>query len=213
MTAALPIQVLERGKHAKAQRRLALIEAGTAVFAEKGYDAATTREVAERAVCSEGLIHRYFGGKRGLLLAILQQKGATISELMRAEIAESDDLRTELHDIMRHALTFMWEQRDFMRVSSTRAIIDPEVARVISTSINDGRVALVRERLARHQAAGRIRNAVDIQAIAESIAGIGFESGFFWQVVFAKGHDAVHQMVQEFVEIVARGLEPCSKHK
>jgi AcrR family transcriptional regulator len=54
------------GKRDKEKRQRSLIDAANAVFAEHGYDAATTRAVAERAGCSEGLIHRYFGGKRGL---------------------------------------------------------------------------------------------------------------------------------------------------
>src|SRR5947208_1285661 len=66
--------LLRRGEHGAEVRRRALVEAATAVFAEKGYDCATTREVAERSGSSEGLIHRYFGGKHGLLLAILETK-------------------------------------------------------------------------------------------------------------------------------------------
>ncbi|MEM6464822.1 MAG: TetR family transcriptional regulator [Pseudomonadota bacterium] len=37
-----------------------------AVFCEKGYDAATTREIAERAGVNIALIKRYFGSKLGL---------------------------------------------------------------------------------------------------------------------------------------------------
>jgi AcrR family transcriptional regulator len=44
-----------------------LKKAAVAVFAAHGYDAATTRAVAETAGVSEQLIQRYFGGKAGLL--------------------------------------------------------------------------------------------------------------------------------------------------
>ncbi len=43
------------------------------VFAEKGFEKATTRGIAEAAHCSEGLIQRYFNGKKGLLLAVLNR--------------------------------------------------------------------------------------------------------------------------------------------
>jgi AcrR family transcriptional regulator len=43
------LDTVERGKHHKDQRQRCLIEAATQVFARKGYDAATTREVSERA--------------------------------------------------------------------------------------------------------------------------------------------------------------------
>src|ERR687895_630094 len=53
----------------------ALLAAGVQVFAERGYDAATTREVAQTAGVNEQLIQRYFGGKGGLLLAIIERFG------------------------------------------------------------------------------------------------------------------------------------------
>src|SRR5689334_11689561 len=49
-----------------------MIQAAIAVFSEHGYEKATTRELAERAGVSEGLIYRHFGGKRELLFASLE---------------------------------------------------------------------------------------------------------------------------------------------
>ncbi|HEX5139551.1 MAG TPA: helix-turn-helix domain-containing protein, partial [Dehalococcoidia bacterium] len=39
-----------------------MTDAAIAVFSELGYERATTRELAERAGVSEGLIYRHFGG-------------------------------------------------------------------------------------------------------------------------------------------------------
>ena len=55
-------------------REQALIAAATRLFATKGYDATTTREIAAEAGCAEGLIHRYFQGKEGLLFAIIRSR-------------------------------------------------------------------------------------------------------------------------------------------
>lgn len=44
-------------------------QAARAVFAAKGYDAATTREIADRAGINIALINRYFGSKLGLFEA------------------------------------------------------------------------------------------------------------------------------------------------
>ena len=199
-----------RGKHDKAQRQAAFIDAATAVFAEKGYAAATTREIAERAHCSEGLIHRYFGGKHGLLLAILEQKGDSAAGMMSASVPVSDDLRMELHDVMAWSLAQMWERRDFMRVASAQAIIDPEVGRVIGSRIHDGRVRLIRERLERHRAAGRVREDVDLGSVAQAFAGLAFESGFFLRVVFETDRAEVHRIVEHFTDLVARAIEPAA---
>jgi AcrR family transcriptional regulator len=52
----------------------ALIQAATKLFAHRGYEATTTRKIAASAGCSEGLIHRYFNSKAGLLFALIQSR-------------------------------------------------------------------------------------------------------------------------------------------
>jgi len=56
----------------RAGKQQALIVAALKLFASKGYDATTTREIAACAGCAEGLIHRYFSGKAGLLPALME---------------------------------------------------------------------------------------------------------------------------------------------
>ncbi len=49
--------------------RKALIEAGLQLFGEKGYEAVSTREIADTAAANIGSIAYHFGGKPGLRLA------------------------------------------------------------------------------------------------------------------------------------------------
>ena len=52
-------------------REAALLSAAGKLFAARGYEATTTREIAACAGCAEGLISRYFRGKAGLLRALI----------------------------------------------------------------------------------------------------------------------------------------------
>lgn len=52
--------------------RLALIEAGLRLFGERGYEAVSTREIADHAAANIGSIAYHFGGKPGLRLACAQ---------------------------------------------------------------------------------------------------------------------------------------------
>jgi AcrR family transcriptional regulator len=54
--------------------RLALLDAADELFDERGYEAATIREIGERAGVDAALIARYFGAKEGLYLATLQRE-------------------------------------------------------------------------------------------------------------------------------------------
>jgi AcrR family transcriptional regulator len=200
------IAPLQRGKHAKDQRQRALIEAATAVFAEHGYDAATTREVAERAGCSEGLIHRYFRGKHGLLLAIMQSKAAGVVEDLGSGLPDRDSVEAEIEQILLWHLARLWDHSDLMSVAVSRATIDPDIGRTVGESISRQQVSLILDRLQRHREAGRIRDDVDLEAVAQAIAGIGFMLGFFNQVVFGMDRERVQHIAVESAAALSRGI-------
>jgi AcrR family transcriptional regulator len=63
-----------RRRHDAQASRQALLEAADALFDERGYDAATVRDIGERAEVDPALIARYFDSKEGLYLATLQQE-------------------------------------------------------------------------------------------------------------------------------------------
>src|SRR4030095_1567895 len=136
----VPNPTIERGKRDKEQRRQSLIDSATVVFAQRGYDCATTREVAERANCAEGLIHRYFNGKRGLLLAILESRAAQVVQDFVTALADRDSVEEEIEQIVLWHLETMWERRDFMRVAVSQAAIDSEIGRTINEGIHNERV-------------------------------------------------------------------------
>jgi TetR/AcrR family transcriptional regulator, regulator of cefoperazone and chloramphenicol sensitivity len=55
-----------------AQARQALVRAAVQVFGQSGLEAATTREIAQRAQQNIAAIAYYFGGKEGLYLAVAE---------------------------------------------------------------------------------------------------------------------------------------------
>jgi AcrR family transcriptional regulator len=201
------VETVERGKHDKDQRQRCLIDAATVVFAEKGYDAATTREVAERAACSEGLIHRYFGGKSGLLMAILERKADAVIDTSLEAMPEQADLGAEIHQMLMTPVQMFWDEREFMRVCVARSVVDADVGRLVGDRLNGSRVRFNAERLRAHQRAGRIRADVDIEAVALSLSGLSFAAGFFVQVVFEMNRHDVRQMVRQAAQIITRGIE------
>ncbi|WP_168582880.1 TetR/AcrR family transcriptional regulator [Gephyromycinifex aptenodytis] len=61
----------ERNKRVKAE---AILAAATELFTEKGYDAVTTSEIAERADVSNGTLFRYARTKADLLVTVLNER-------------------------------------------------------------------------------------------------------------------------------------------
>jgi AcrR family transcriptional regulator len=201
-----PIQTIERGRRDKELRRQALIGAATSVFAERGFDAATTREIAEVAGCAEGLIHRYFNGKRGLLLAILESRAAQVSEDFIAALPDRKTIEEEIEQVLLWHLDTMWERRDFMRVAVSQAAIDSEVGRTVNEGAHIERVRLIKDKLRRHRRAGRIRLAVDLEAMAQAITGLGFALGFSFQVSLGQDRRLARRIAVEAAAELSRGI-------
>jgi AcrR family transcriptional regulator len=65
--------------------RAALLDAARAVFAERGYDGATVRAIAERAGVDPAMVNHWFGGKEPLFVAALDlpvDPAAALSEVL-----------------------------------------------------------------------------------------------------------------------------------
>jgi TetR/AcrR family transcriptional regulator, fatty acid metabolism regulator protein len=59
---------------ARESRRRTILEAAVRIFAEQGFAAARTRDIAAAAGVAEGTIYLYFGGKDDLLLTAFREK-------------------------------------------------------------------------------------------------------------------------------------------
>jgi AcrR family transcriptional regulator len=57
-----------------AERRSQLVSVGRVVFAERGYDATSVEEIAERAGVSKPIVYEHFGGKEGLYAVIVDRE-------------------------------------------------------------------------------------------------------------------------------------------
>ncbi len=111
-----------RKQHRIEERREQILSAATDIFAEKGYQRATTREIADKAGVSEGLIYSYFESKDHLLLAILEELANSGFD----EIIFDEESHGKSQDILRKTLQirhgFLDEMDSMMRATMGEAI-------------------------------------------------------------------------------------------
>jgi AcrR family transcriptional regulator len=133
-----------RRRHDARASRQALLDAADALFHERGYDAATVRDIGERAGVDAALIARYFGSKEGLYLATLEQGRAPMPNdpmdvldrmLNRSEQRGSGPVpramvSPTLTDAMREQI------REIMR----RRVVDPLAAQLGEHGVPDARL-------------------------------------------------------------------------
>jgi TetR/AcrR family transcriptional regulator len=88
-----------------AATREALLAAGTALFAERGYDGVPVWLIAEKAGVNKAMISYHFGGKRQLYLAIV---AATFAEIVPRVEALADSTRPAA-DALREVIAVVGE--------------------------------------------------------------------------------------------------------
>lgn len=98
-------------------RREQIIEAALRVFAQKGFDKATNKDIAQEASITPGLIYHYFRSKEELLKAALE--GNAPQQLMHSDPAQVYELPPEkmLRFVAEQLLT-MAESERFVQLLS-----------------------------------------------------------------------------------------------
>lgn len=100
----------DRRRRRSDETRRRLLQCGTRVFAERGFDAATTRMVADAAGVNQAAILYHFGGKEGLYVAVAEEiatrgraaMGPFLSDLPPAALSPTPrDARVALRGLVR----------------------------------------------------------------------------------------------------------------
>ncbi|WP_371619284.1 TetR/AcrR family transcriptional regulator [Streptomyces sp. NBC_00454] len=81
----------------KTETRSRLIDAAAELFARKGFHAVSAEAVAEAAGRTTGALYSHFGGKEGLLLALLEVWKERTAEELAAEIAAAGPADPAVH--------------------------------------------------------------------------------------------------------------------
>jgi AcrR family transcriptional regulator len=86
MSARTPGEANEgRREERKAQNRAKLLEAARKVFSEKGFGAATARDIVRETDLATGTFYNYFKDKQDVFMALLDQMGEQGRALARAQ--------------------------------------------------------------------------------------------------------------------------------
>jgi AcrR family transcriptional regulator len=101
-------------------RRAQLVEIGRAVFAERGFEATSVEEIAERAKVSKPIIYEHFGGKEGLYAVVVDREMETVVRRV-SEAISTGTPRERLEHAALAFLTYVEEQPDGFAVLSRDA--------------------------------------------------------------------------------------------
>ncbi len=154
-------------------KQRALVEAAAEVFAEQGFEAALTKEIARRAGCSEAMLFHYFGDKQGIFEQVVSRQiaeGVTEAERKLIESLPDDFLgfvtrlftmRLAVHE--RQDMVQGWD-------IAGRALSDPSFSMRVMRPNHEHRVSVIAEGVAHYQELGQVDPTIDPVILAELLA-------------------------------------------
>jgi AcrR family transcriptional regulator len=97
------------------ERREQLLTVARALFAEKGYDATSIEEVAQRAGISKPVVYEHFGGKEGLYAVLVDREVRGLLERVIAAL-DAEHPRAKLEGAALALLGYVEEEPDGFRI-------------------------------------------------------------------------------------------------
>jgi AcrR family transcriptional regulator len=177
--------------------------AATQLFAQRGYETTTTREIAASAGCAEGLIHRYFHGKAGLLIALIQSRVSREVEDLSERLQLAPTFEQEVVQLVNWELDRQWEDRDFLRVIIPRALVDATQGRILNKVGASRHAPAIVERLKRFPEC-RALPSEELEALAEFMKVIGLVYGFMQPMVLRRDREGSRKVANTLARILAR---------
>lgn len=95
------------------------------LFAERGYEAVGVAEICEQSGITKPSLYHHFCSKRGLLDAIIAERGAPLLAAVRGSLADSNDVPRSLEEMAFSMTRAAVADRDFARLRLGLAFAPP----------------------------------------------------------------------------------------
>lgn len=194
----------------------ALLLAASRLFAQKGYENTRTLEIAKEAGVNEALILRYFGGKEGLLAAVLKDEAALQSLMSSQQMSccsETDafpaanaklGLKAALLEFYDNARKIVEVKESFMRIASSRALVDQEMADVVRQKMIEQQTKILEDRvLDFFKAQGKQIKPKQLESLVMLLSSTNYVMNFMGRKVYKVDEKRVDTTVDFLCELIA----------
>ncbi|WP_422018230.1 TetR/AcrR family transcriptional regulator [Roseateles sp.] len=207
MTAATAVPQRRSPAGPKAEQRVRdILRVGREVFAERGYERATTTEIAQRLGISEATVFTYFRGKRELCMRVIQDWYDEIIAAIEAGLPRAASVREQLEFVV---LTHL---RLFLIQGTGLCALVLSEGRTKGQDLGEGFVELQRrytaplmDLLARGQAAGEVRRDIPLRLLRSLV--FGPMEHMLWEVVITGRQLDVEASARDLVALLWPALQ------
>jgi TetR/AcrR family transcriptional regulator len=157
-------------EHATRER---LLSAARTLFADKGFAATSTRELAAAADCNVSMIAHYFGSKEGLLRELIKVQMAGPGDELRAMQHSDEPFEAKVERFVDYMVTKFSRDHEFMRIVHREVVngSNPEMLAEFGHIIG-GSLALFTALVEEARTAGRVRAEIDPRIACLQLMGM-----------------------------------------
>ncbi|MFO0596227.1 MAG: CerR family C-terminal domain-containing protein [Myxococcaceae bacterium] len=112
-----------------------ILAAADSLFGELGFDATTTRDIAERSGVNKALIHYHFGTKDDLLEALLESYYARMTHTLQAALGKRSGLEAQVTDLLDAYADFLGEHHSFTRIVQREVASGRHMERIVARTL------------------------------------------------------------------------------
>jgi AcrR family transcriptional regulator len=114
--------------------RTKILQAALKLFAKRGYEATTTKDLAKSAGVAEGTLFRHFSNKKAILIEVATAGWVDILTDLLTELSEMGNYQA-VSQVMRRRMLNMRQNADLMRVCFVEAQYHPELRESIQGEV------------------------------------------------------------------------------
>jgi AcrR family transcriptional regulator len=160
---------LNRRQAAKVRTRQKVLDAARTLFAERGYEPATIRDIAKGAGMSTGAVFANFQDKAELFEAVLSEDLAKLAETLKAAAAAETSLRARLLAALTAGYHGSLEQLPLVQAVVARSWFQPVAAEMRTRTAIKPLVMVVSDALQAGVRDGELRQDADVRLLSELI--------------------------------------------
>jgi AcrR family transcriptional regulator len=153
-----------------AARRTQILDAATRVFASKGFNRATIRDVAQDAGVADGTIYNYFANKTDLLFGLLDRLNDTERRPASLALAAEASFADYFRAYVRERVEALWSNADLFRAVLPELLANPKLRSRYYDEVIAPTMALGEGALQALAAEGRMRGS-DASLTTRMLAG------------------------------------------
>jgi len=190
--------------------RARILRAAQKLFARKGFDATTTKDLARKAGVAEGTIFRYFPSKKTILIELATDGWVEILTDLLTELSEMANDRA-VAQVMRRRMLHINQNVDLMRVCFFEAQFHPELRDRIQSEViakmNEVAEAFVETAMQRG-----VYRKMNPKIVARVFVGMFAIAGFSQDTMLEGDTDpqAMKEMAEGLADIFLNGVLPRS---